>query len=301
MVKTEVTGKRFSVVGCGRVGTNIARYLLAAGWKPVGLASRSIASARLAARIAGTGSGTVVTDKPWEATRKADVVFISTPDEEIEGVASNIAEHDGILPGTVVLHFCGALPSTILSPISRRGGRIGGLHPLQSVAGRELEYNPFEGAMMGIEGDPAAVEVAVMVAQALGGRPFFLETQGKVLYHAAAVTASNYLVTLVKAALDLICKAGVDRDEAFAILAPLIKGTLNNIERVGPAAALTGPIVRGDFHTIKMHLEEIREKFPDLSLLYVSLARYTVSLARQKGSLADEKAEKIIALLDEYS
>ena len=201
----------FAIVGCGKVGVTLARHLGAAGYRPAAFASRAKASARAAAEAAGGGR---VCREAWEATADADVVFITTPDGLIGTVAQALADHSGVKPGAVVLHCSGALASTVLAPLGGSGAHAGSLHPLQSFAAPVLAHNPFKGIVLAAEGDDTALALCREVAGALEAEFLTLETDNKVLYHAAAVVASNYLVTLLAVATRLLEGSGIPSEAA---------------------------------------------------------------------------------------
>jgi predicted short-subunit dehydrogenase-like oxidoreductase (DUF2520 family) len=285
----------FVIIGCGRVGTALGKYLAGCGYPAAGFSSRSLDSAKRAAMTAG------VADKyfnnPWAAARQADIVFITTPDGAIADVCRELASNNGFRDGSVVLHCSGALPSTILASAKTHGVYIGSMHPLQSFA-VDRPMNPFDKIMMAVEGDPEAVHAAQSIASDLGAIPFVIRTEGKTLYHAAAVVASNYLVTLMSLAFKLIGGSGVKESEAFNILYPLVKGTLTNIETAGIPQALTGPIARGDAKTVSAHISAIEDLEPDVLLLYKTLGRATIQIAKAKGTLSEDAAREILKLLD---
>jgi predicted short-subunit dehydrogenase-like oxidoreductase (DUF2520 family) len=274
----------FAIVGCGRVGTALAKYLAEAGYIPAGLASKSLSSAKRVADLTGSVN---FTDTAWEVTRKADIVFITTPDGAIKEACDSIAVKNGFNSGSVVLHCSGALTSTMLLTARNCGASIGSMHPLQSFASTEYSHNPFSGIVTSVEGDKKATDAASLVAAALGSGCVTIKTEAKILYHASAVVASNYLVTLLDLSLNLIRQAGVPADEAFRSLKPLIDGTLSNIEKLGVHDALTGPIARGDIQTIENHILEIGSETPHLLPLYKILGLYTVEIAKGKGTLSD--------------
>ncbi|MBU1570669.1 MAG: DUF2520 domain-containing protein [Proteobacteria bacterium] len=274
----------FAIVGCGRVGTALAKYLAEAGYIPAGLASKSLSSAKRVADLTGSVN---YTDIAWEATRKADIVFITTPDGTIKEACDSIAVKNGFNSGSVVLHCSGALTSTMLLSAKNCGASIGSMHPLQSFASTEYSHNPFSGIVTSVEGDKKATDAASLIAADLGSGCVTIQTEAKILYHASAVVASNYLATLIDLSLSLIRKAGVPDKDAFRGLKPLIDGTLSNIEKMGVCDALTGPIARGDIQTIEKHLSEIGSKTPHLLPLYKILGLYTVEIAKGKGTLSD--------------
>ena len=113
------------------------------------------------------------------------------------------------------------------------------------------------------------------------------------LYHASAVVASNYLVTLLDLSLSLIKLAGMTGEDALRGLKPLIEGTISNVEKMGVQNALTGPIARGDILTIEKHLSEIESKAPRLLSLYRTLGLYTVEIAKEKGSISEAVLKRL--------
>ena len=285
----------FAVVGCGKVGSAFGRHLAGAGYRPAGFSSRRPESARASATLAGAPEKWFA--DPWDAARTADILLITTPDGAIAETCREIAEKGGIRKDAVVLHCSGMLPSTILAAVADDGTKIGSMHPLQSFAARQYTDNPFAGIMMAIEGDAAAIEAARMMAVDLGATPFVIRTDGKTLYHASAVAASNYLATLMAVAVKLMAASGAPEEDAFRILKPLVMGTLGNIETLGATDALTGPIARGDVDTVAAHITAIGNLSADMLKFYKQMGRATVPLARSKGTLPEEAARQLLEML----
>ncbi len=288
--------ERFAVVGAGKVGSALARLLSRAGHEFLGAADTRPDAARAACEFAG--EGTPSADAP-SLTRRAELVFITTPDGQIEPACDEIARQGGFVEGTVVAHCSGALPSSVLRGARLAGARVGSLHPLQAFATAEQAVKLLPGSYCCIEGDEEAVEVLERVAEALGARPLSIATEAKPLYHAVAVLASNYLVGLEHAALKAAQAAGLDRAEALRALMPLIKGTVSNLEAVGIPDALTGPIARGDVETVRGHIAALEARLPALAPVYKLLGRETLEVARSKGTLAPQRAEELARLLAE--
>jgi predicted short-subunit dehydrogenase-like oxidoreductase (DUF2520 family) len=280
----------FAIVGCGKVGTALGIFLARAGYTPAGFASKSLSSAKHLADIVFSDQ---FSDIPWHITRHADVVFITTPDSAIEDTCSTISRNAGFGDHAVVLHCSGALASSVLSSAKTCNASTGSMHPLQSFASADYRTNPFKGIIVSIEGEGPAIEIAETVAADLGGTAVTLLTEAKTLYHASAVAASNYLVTLIDLAVQLIEEAGVNRQDAFNLLKPLIDGTLLNIEKIGVRKALTGPIARGDVKTVKKHMEEIGFKRPDLLALYKLLGFYTVDIAAAEHTVSESTIQEL--------
>ena len=289
-----MTKPSFAVVGCGRLGTALAKHLTAAGYPLVGLASRSLASAKETATLIDAAC---YGDPIWEMTKTADVVFLTTPDGIISQAFKTVLENSGFKPGAVVLHCSGAHPSTILKPSDTQNIHIGSMHPMQSFASKSVSGNPFDGIIISVEGSEKAVSIATAMATDLGAVCLPLATKGKTLYHASAVVASNYLVALMQMALNFMETAGISSDQAFGVLSPLVNGTLSNIEKNGVTDALTGPIARGDVETVQRHLTAILTQSPEFIDLYKILGRYTVNIAEKKQTVPRDQITKLRKIL----
>jgi predicted short-subunit dehydrogenase-like oxidoreductase (DUF2520 family) len=181
------------------------------------------------------------------------VVLLCVPDGAIAQAAAGVAR------GPVVGHCSGA---TTLEPLA--GHRAFSLHPLMTVPADGPTV--FAGASAAVAGDP----IAGRLAETLGMTPIEVADEDRAAYHAAASMASNFLVTLETAAERVASTAGVQR----ASLLPLVRATVDNWARQG-AAALTGPIARGDTATVERHRKALGERTPDLLALYDALAEVT--------------------------
>ena len=224
------------------------------------------------------------------AAHPDSILLIAVPDHAIAPVAEAVAA--SALPAPVpVLHLSGALGSEVLSPLAARGIPTGSLHPLVAFADEDAA-TLLSGAWFGVEGDVAACRAAERIVEWLGGTVLPLSTEGKPLYHAAAVMASNHLVALLSVAEEWMQRAGVPAEVARGALLSLAEGAMENVRRRGPVEGLTGPVVRGDLSTVSAHLARLSGK--DLHL-YSVLASIALELASQRG--LDEAAAAGIARL----
>jgi predicted short-subunit dehydrogenase-like oxidoreductase (DUF2520 family) len=246
-----------AIIGRGRVGSSLARTASEAG---------------LEARLAGR-------DDALEASRAAEVALLCVPDSQITVVAETIAA--AVPPLRFVGHVSGATGLDALAACRELGAATFSLHPLQTVPDAEADLRGAPCAIAG--GDPEAEWLARALAERLGMRPFAVPEQHRAAYHAAAVIASNFLVTLEESAAELIDAAGID--DARELLGPLVLRAASNWAERGPEA-LTGPIARGDGETVARHLEAIDELAPELRPLYEALAERTAALARRGGERA---------------
>ena len=149
---------------------------------------------------------------------------------------------------------------------------------------------------MSVATRPTMEQLLRLVAD-LGGTPLILRAEDKALYHAAAVLASNYVVTLAKLATDLWLRLGQERPAALKALLPLIQGAVDNLNAVGLPAALTGPIARGDVPTVRRHLEALADAAPSLQTVYRDLALETIPVALARGGLSEAAAIELRDLL----
>ncbi len=153
------------------------------------------------------------------------------------------------------------------------------------------------GSTFALEADEPLLGTLKEMATALGGHWIELKASDKVLYHAAAVIACNYLVTLVKMATDLWQTFNVPAPQAVQALLPLIRGTVHNIDTVGLPQCLTGPVARGDTGTIRKHLDALAKMAPSLLSAYRELGLQTIPVALAKGRINREQAQEMYALL----
>jgi predicted short-subunit dehydrogenase-like oxidoreductase (DUF2520 family) len=224
---------------------------------------------------------------PW--LDRADVVLLAVRDDALEPLVQGLARRRA-RRGQVYLHLSGALTSRVLAPLRKHGAKVGSFHPLMTVALAPREAaTQFRGATFALEGDAAAVRAGRRLARALGGVPALVRAAARPAYHAGAVFASNFVVASLAAAEDLLVRCGMTRRAARGALAPLARASVQRSATIGPVAALTGPIARGDVATVRRHMAALDR---DTRALYVALATKTLALAR-KGGLSAAKARAV--------
>jgi len=251
-----------TIIGAGRVGRALGRALSEAGWKIFGVVTRAKPSARRAVRFIGQGHAFAGISRQALAPK---YILIATPDSAIPHVAEDLARlFAEDWKGKIVLHTSGALDSQVLRPLRAFGASVGSMHPLQTFSG--VGVPPLEGRVFAIEGDPGALRLARQMVRALGGDVLHLPASGKVLYHAAASMAAGQVLAIVEAATTAMMSLGVKRRDAVRALLHLTRQVLNNFERLGPKAAWTGPLSRGDYGVIAAHfaaLHRFPREYPD--------------------------------------
>lgn len=277
-------------IGCGSVGKPLGRILASKGVTIRTVCCTSLASAEAACRFIGQGRP-LESHQAREAAASAMITIIATPDRAIGEVDAIIAP--SLERGSVVLHLSGAFASTVLAASGSRGASTGSMHPLQSFSDLEESLSLIPGSLFACEGDKEAVATARVIATLVGGKPVLIPTENKPLYHAAAVAASNFLVSLLCFSADLMESAGLGREDGLEALMPLVQGTLKNARSKGVPAALTGPVERGDVATVRAHMDALAAICPDLERKYAAFCGITIEAAARKGSIGQAAAEEM--------
>lgn len=278
-------GLNIGIIGAGRLGTSLVAALAAGGLRVVAVGSRSEAAAASAAALAPGALGSAGLQAVAD---ESDVVFITTPDGAIAPVAAGLRWQRARL----VVHCSGALSLDALSAAAEQGAATGCFYPLQTFAAGAAA-GAWDGITVALEGEAGVLALLSDLSRRLGGEPIVLAAGQKALFHAAAVFASNYTVTLTAVAADLWQRLGFDRGLALQGLLPILRGTVGNLERLGLPHALTGPIARGDTATIERHLAALSHLAPEHLELYRRLAAATIPVALEQGGLSREQAEEI--------
>jgi predicted short-subunit dehydrogenase-like oxidoreductase (DUF2520 family) len=267
-----------SIVGAGRLGTTLARRLRGLGWSVGAVVTRSSRTSRAAVRKIGAGT------PRGRLTREAlvaDLILVTVPDDELKSVASSLAKLGGEqCRGRIVLHASATLDHSVLAPLERLGAWTGSLHPMQTFTGRESHRSGpnLDGVTFAVEGDPQACRAALAIARSLGGVPVEIDSRDKPIYHAAAVFVCGSGFPLVELALQMLVKIGFTRRRAMQTLLPLTRQMLDNVERIGPRAAWTGPLSRRDYAIVAKHTKALRSYPPDVRQAYAILALLAVRL-----------------------
>jgi predicted short-subunit dehydrogenase-like oxidoreductase (DUF2520 family) len=267
------------IIGAGRVGGALAQGLAAQGWAVVAVASRTPAHAAALAQAVG---GRVCADAT-EVVRAAELTLLTVPDDAIAPIARQLAAHD--LPAHALAHTSGALGVEALAPLEARGVRVGSLHPAFPFAGGHPELR---GVAFAVEATDGGLRAQLLdLVAALGGEPLLIPPGGKAQYHAALCIASNYAVTLYSLAESLLTGLDIPRAAAEHTLNRLLAGTVDNLREQGVPDALTGPLVRADLGTLRLHLRALKGVDPDVAALYLALARHTLPLLTARGVPTD--------------
>jgi predicted short-subunit dehydrogenase-like oxidoreductase (DUF2520 family) len=278
--------KTINLIGGGRVGQTLGRLLAQAGQVRVqDVLTRSQASAEQA--LAYMGAGRAVCQ--IQDLRPADLWLLAVPDGQIAPIAAALAACDG-LPAATVFHASGALSADLLQPLRDKGWQVASAHCLLSFASPALALQQFAGTPCALEGDAQALAELRPLLTRLGAQCFEVRTQDKMLYHAGAIFATNFLPVLQDLAEQLWQHSGMPQPVVQHLRASLLKNSVDNIARLGPQAALTGPAARGDTALVAAQTEAVQQWNPDAGQAYQALSALAGQLAQRKPlvSLAQE-------------
>ena len=278
-----------SIIGAGRVGRALGRRLRELGWKIGAVVASSESSARKAVRSIGAGCAHAFLTRQVLA---AQVILITTQDHSVAAIAEELARIGAEeLRGKIVLHTSGALSSRVLDPVKKCGAAVGSMHPLQTFSG--VAVPSLDGKVFAIEGDTHAVRTARLIARALGAVPVLIEGSKKPLYHAAGALAAGNVLALMEAATRLMTATGMHRREAVRALLPLTRQVLENFERLGPRAAWTGPLSRGDYGVVAAHTEAMKDLPAEFRQAYEAVNRLAAVVLAQDSVEMHAELEKV--------
>ncbi len=281
-------------IGAGVIGTALGILLKDKGYSIGGYYNRSLDRAQASAKLVGTEYH----QSMLSLCSAVDIVFITTNDDSILEVARDLAKQKAVNSRHSIIHCSGSLDLTVLNPVKELGADVISIHPLQACASVEKAIRAIPGSVFSIEGGEKERLLGRGLVEALDGQYFYIEGQNKVLYHAAAVMASNYLVVLLDLSRQMMTEAGMPQEKFYDSILPLVEGTLQNIRQLDIPQALTGPVARGDISTIKDHVVALKKYLPDSYDAYRELTKKAVPLALAKESLDQRNAQMIYDVLE---
>jgi predicted short-subunit dehydrogenase-like oxidoreductase (DUF2520 family) len=284
-----------SLIGTGSVGSTLGLLLFKKGFTIVSLVNRSAKRAlALARKVQCKKVSTSVAD----VAPDTELLIFAVPDDALPTVVAQTAKQ-ARLRKPLVLHTSGVHSIDVLKPFARKGCLIGSLHPIQSFplsqSPKEL-LNNVKGIHFGIEGEGKVLNHIQHLVHTLGGRSVCVPGGMKPLYHAMCVFASNYVVPVLNAVSETALPLDLGSMWKEIVL-PLFTTTVENAMKTSPALALTGPIVRNDFHAVAQHLDALQKFAPQLIPLYTVLGIETARIARQNGRLTSKQFTEVVGLM----
>jgi predicted short-subunit dehydrogenase-like oxidoreductase (DUF2520 family) len=280
-----------AVIGPGRVGTALARALTVAGVRVVAVAGRGAAAVERFVAAVPTATPAPVAD----AVRMAQLVLLTVADDELSGVARHVAGADAVSERSRWVHTSGRYGVRVLRPIALAGGHVAACHPAQTFPEPELAVAHLAGCAWAVTVGERDRAWAHELVRRLGGDPVDVDESARVRYHAGLAVGSNGTAAVVSLARDLLLAAGIRAPERF--LSPLVTRSAGNAAEHG-AAALTGPVRRGDTETVRAHLDDLRTVLPEAIPPYRALAELALAYARRAG-LDPHRAQAVARMLDD--
>lgn len=266
---------RIGIIGAGKVGTTLGKYLSIHGKNVTGFYSRTHESADEAATFAETETYSSL----CKLVEESDVIFITTPDGVIPQVWGELLHQD--ISNRIICHFSGSLSSHVFSGREEAGASGISMHPMYAFSDKFHSYEQFHTAYLTLEGDPEAVAVMKPMWEAIGHHVLTLKAEDKIKYHAAAAMASNEMLGLMQASLDILSECGFSEKDSMALLTPLVQGNIASMLEKGCVNALTGPVERGDAQTVRKHLQALEGS--KAGKIYQSLGSTMVELAKRRN------------------
>ena len=271
-----------AIIGPGRAGSALGRALRSAGYSIAAIGGRNPDNVRKLADELGARA----CQSPATTIDVADLTILAVPDDVIAPLSAEMVDALCSSAGKAAVHLSGAQDRTPLTPLARQGSlRTGVFHPLQTFRRGPQAVRNVAGTYFGIDADAGLRDQLAEMATDMQGHPFDLSGIDRALYHAAAVFAANYPMTLLAEAIAVAGEAGLGEEVARQGMTTLLAGAVNNLRDLAPADAITGPASRGDDGTIQRHLAALKHD-PAAQRLYQLLADRTKLLARKKNEEA---------------
>jgi predicted short-subunit dehydrogenase-like oxidoreductase (DUF2520 family) len=270
-----------AIIGPGRAGSALGRALHTAGYTIAAIGGRNPENVRNLADELGARA----CQTPATTIDLADLTILAVPDDVILPLATEMVDSLCAAAGKAAVHLSGAQDRAALRPLGQASLRIGVFHPLQTFRRGPEAVGNVAGTYFGIDADAPLRDQLMQLARDLRGHPFDLSGVDRALYHAAAVFAANYPITLLAETITLAKAAGLGGETAGPGMTALLAGAVNNLRDLAPAEAITGPASRGDEGTIQRHLAALAND-PELQRLYQLLADRTKHLNPGKEAAA---------------
>lgn len=284
------------IISAGKVGAVLGAALRSAGHAIVGIHAVSDASRTRAEALL---PGVPVLPIP-EIVERSEVVLLAVPDDALPILVTGLAETNAWQTGQIVIHTSGRHGTDVLTPAKEKGAIGLAIHPAMTFTGLSLDLARLTTTSFGVTGPAPFLPIAQALAVEMGGEPVIIAEGDRALYHAALAHASNHLVTITGQSLQILASIGIENPARY--LEPLLRASLDNALASGENA-LTGPVARGDAHTVTAHAEQlasyaIEENAGDTATAYLALARATADRAYTRGALTEEQYNSVLNALD---
>jgi len=277
---------KYGIIGAGKVGTTIAQHLFKKD-KLEWVFAHSCGSDEMISK--NCDPKTPVIKSFDEINELPENIIISVNDPAITDVDKFFSKGFSKQNNIKIFHTSGVLPKEVLDGSRSAGASVAAMHPFQTFFVQDPSV--LNGIAWGIDCEEEDITAFKDIAAELNGKPVILNNKAKdlkALYHTTAVSASNYITTLIHLSKKMAEQIDLKTNELIPqIINTTVNNNLNALDDSGAGPALTGPIARGDVHTIRLHLEAM-EEFPDLRTPYSLFGLATLAMAKQENILKDD-------------
>ena len=286
--------KGISIIGLGALGQPLTQAFLANDLPVKSIFNRTES---LASKFAAGTRIKTTASFPEHADQLGDLIFLTVPDGLIPELAESLAKCPGDFTDKSFVHCSGNEPASLLSRLRDRGGHIASMHPLQTFSAAS-SADDFQDIYCSLQGDREVLATLEGLAATIGAQTIRVTGRQKSHLHAAAVMASNYMVTLLDSSAEIGALSGLDRQKVQQLLAPLIQTTVHNVGQASFGEAISGPIARGDIETVQQHLDLLKSA-PKIRKLYSRLGLETLDKMEAATEISSTSAQKLRQLLKE--
>ena len=289
--KVGLNENSISIIAAGKLGSSLAIALKNSKYTLISVHARSLEQRKWLSEI--LGPEIFVTNDPNKATENSKYIFITGTDSIVEDISQSIKWANG----QVALHCSGALPLSILNGAKRSGAETGAVHPLQTFPSK-TSYEQFRKISFAIESDSKNVYLWLdKFVRSFESTPFYLPSKLRGLYHSAAVLSCGLFAGSLGLAAEILQNLDIKREDSIKMLIPLVQSTLNEICEKGLPKSLTGPYVRGDYNTVKLHTNALQNFDPEIAMAYSSIAMSSLRIAKEQGSVSEVEYNEIFTHL----
>jgi predicted short-subunit dehydrogenase-like oxidoreductase (DUF2520 family) len=279
----------FAVIGSGPVAREIGRCLVLAGHDAAAVISRSATRASDAASFIGARTAS----ERYEAIPpEVTTILVATADRAIVDTARALGTAS-VTRGRTLIHFAGSLGASAMRLAETEGASLASIHPLRPFSPENVDPASFAGTFCAVEGDDEAAALSVALVRSIGGQPFMVESEKKILYHASVFLPLTYSITLFAKAVELLRSCGIHPETASNLVATFTDHARRRLAEGPPADALHGPIVHGDVPVVTRFTEAIRTHRPEDAALYAELGLATITLASASNKASARDAEAL--------
>jgi predicted short-subunit dehydrogenase-like oxidoreductase (DUF2520 family) len=296
---TDIKNKKISIIGVGRVGSALFHKLIKHGHKISYAVDSNLPRLK---KITSINKKIKLSQKiNEECLRNSDVVIFAVQEKKLTKAISECRKYKLDLTEKILFHLSGIETSALLDFPEVDKSNTGSFHPLQTFNDISYKYsNILNEIYFGIEGGTAALEYFKKICKEFKSNYLVLPKDKKILYHAACVIASNFMVSHFNIISGIVKELSAKNERGVEIFKPIVMTTLNNIFTQGIGKSLTGPFERGDVSTINLHLKYFKENLPSYLYYYILSGIEAMNLAIRKKSITKKEAKEIEVLLFKY-